>query len=112
MPRGRRRSLLKVRTKKVRNLISNQKFTQINNSGKKTEPRAPKPPNWRLKPNPAIKVLELDPLLETKTDLPFVNAHAHGKLAIRAVLMRDYKLLAECCNNTKVRKIDFGAFLS
>ena len=42
--------------------------------GKKAAaPRAPKPPNWRLKPNAAVTVLDKDPLLETREELPFVN---------------------------------------
>ena len=50
-------------------------------------------PNWRLKPNPAIPVWEKDPLFETKEKVPFVSSLAQSKLAIRAVLVSDMKLL-------------------
>lgn len=62
-----------------------------------------KNPNWRLKDNPDIQVWEKDPLFETKEKVPFVSSLAHSKLAIRAVLVNDMKLLEQVVNdNTKV----------
>ena len=52
-------------------------------------------PNWRLKPNPAITVWEKDPLFETKEKVPFVSSLAQSKLAIRAVLVSDMRLLEQ-----------------
>ena len=62
-----------------------------------------KNPNWKLKDNPDIQVWEKDPLFETKEKVPFVSSLAHSKLAIRAVLVNDMKLLEQVVkDNTKV----------
>ena len=58
-------------------------------------------PNWRLKPNPAITVWEKDPLFETKEKVPFVSSLAQSKLAIRAVLVSDLKLLEQVVKDDK-----------
>ena len=58
-------------------------------------------PNRTLKPNHDIKVWTKDPLFETNEDIPFVSSLGHSKLAIRAVLTNDMKLLEECKKNTK-----------
>ncbi len=67
---------------------------------KKVKKRAksePKLPNWRLKPNEAIRVWDRDPLFESlDEEVPFVSSVAHSKLAIRAVLCDDVGLLKRC----------------
>ena len=76
--------------KKTRKVVSNAKKSKITKTlVDKTNP------NWRLKPNPAISVWEKDPLFETKEKVPFVSSLAQSKLAIRAVLVSDLKLLEE-----------------
>ena len=60
-------------------------------------------PNWRLKANTTINVWEKDPLFESKEKVPFVSSLAQSKLAIRAVLLNDMKLLEQVVkDNTKV----------
>ena len=54
-----------------------------------------------LKANHDIKVWSKDPLFEVNEDIPFVSSLGHSKLAIRAVLTNDMKLLEECRKNTR-----------
>ena len=58
-------------------------------------------PNWRLKPNINVCVLEKDPLFESDDEVPFVSSIAHSKLAIRAVLLNDMKMLKTVVNDVK-----------
>ena len=58
-------------------------------------------PNWRLKPNHNVTVLEKDPLFESDEDVPFVSSIAHSKLAIRAVLLKDMNMLKTVVNDVK-----------
>ena len=58
-------------------------------------------PNRKLKPNHDIQVWTKDPLFEMNEDVPFVSSLGHSKLAIRAVLTNNTKLLEECRKNTK-----------
>ena len=58
-------------------------------------------PNRMLRYNPDIEVLDEDPLFEGDEEVPFVSSLAHSKLAIRAVLTDDMKLLTDCKKNTK-----------
>ena len=58
-------------------------------------------PNWRLIPKTGIAVWESDPLFETKVEVPFVSSISHSKLAIRAVLMNNMKMLKTVVNDTK-----------
>ncbi|KAL5008431.1 hypothetical protein ScPMuIL_014012 [Solemya velum] len=62
--------------------------------GKETKKKAgstekKKGPDKKLKPNLKIKVLEKEPLFETKEAVPFISKSAHAKLVIRAVLLND-----------------------
>jgi len=57
-------------------------------SKKAKEPPPKRHPNWRLKPNETIKVLDKDPLFETNEKVPFVSSVAQSKLAIRAILTK------------------------
>ena len=65
----------------------------------KVEIRSKKPaidksnPNWRLKPNNNITVWQLDPLYESKEEIPFISSIANSRLAIRAVRTNDIKML-------------------
>ena len=84
----------KKATKKTKKVDSKAKKSKMSKTSKaavvdKTNP------NWRLKPNPAITVWEKDPLFETKEKVPFVSSLAQSKLAIRAVLVSDMKLLEQ-----------------
>ena len=58
-------------------------------------------PNWRLKPNIKVCVLEKDPLFESDDEVPFVSSIAHSKLAIRAVLLNDMKMLKKVVNDVR-----------
>ena len=58
-------------------------------------------PNWRLKPNHNVTVLEKDPLFESDEDVQFVSSIAHSKLAIRAVLLKDMNMLKTVVNDVK-----------
>ena len=58
-------------------------------------------PNWRLKPNHNVTVLEKDPLFESDENVPFVSSIAHSKLAIRAVLLKDMNMLKTVVNDVK-----------
>ena len=66
---------------------------------RKVETKTKKPvvdksnPNWRLKPNNNITVWRLDPLYESKEEIPFISSIANSRLAIRAVLTNDIKML-------------------
>lgn len=70
---------------------------------KKKQPgvKVPRPPNWKLKPNPNVKVWDKDPLFESREDVPFVSTSAHSKLVIRAILLRDHALLKACVEDTE-----------
>ncbi|XP_052272329.1 poly [ADP-ribose] polymerase tankyrase-like isoform X2 [Dreissena polymorpha] len=59
----------------------------------KEKPEKKRGPDKDLKPNPKIKVLEKEPFLETRENVEFVSKKVQGKLAIRAVLLNDMKLL-------------------
>lgn len=54
-----------------------------------------KGPDKNLKPNLKIKVIEKDPLFETKDHVPFISKMAHTKLVFRAVLQNDVELLKQ-----------------
>ena len=56
-------------------------------------------PNWRLKPNLNIRVWEMDPLFESKDEVPFVSSITHSRLAIRAVILNDMKMLKTVVND-------------
>eukprot|EP00092_Neocalanus_flemingeri_P072035 GFUD01088588.1.p1 GENE.GFUD01088588.1~~GFUD01088588.1.p1 ORF type:complete len:398 (+),score=109.31 GFUD01088588.1:215-1408(+) len=94
-------------TKKVRNGKNGTKKEKVNKAKKlkKTKEWKEKKkvdrtdPNRRLKPNPNVKVWTKDPLFEMKEKVPFVSGLAHSKLAIRAVLTNDMKLLEQCKDN-------------
>ncbi|XP_013405621.1 tankyrase-like protein isoform X2 [Lingula anatina] len=100
---------MKVVSKKVKKVKKEKKDTKNKDKKKKKEVKAAKvkvkvdltDPNRRLKPNPAIKVWEKDPLFETKENVPFVSSTAHSKLVIRAVLMNDMKLLQQLVDDRK-----------
>lgn len=81
--------------------------------GKKTSPSKKeksdktKGPDKNLKPNPKIKILEKEPFFETKEKVEFVSKSVHGKLAIRAVLLNDKKLLQSLIEDKdRVYKLD------
>ncbi|XP_052767208.1 poly [ADP-ribose] polymerase tankyrase-like isoform X2 [Mya arenaria] len=59
----------------------------------KVKPEKKKGPDKDLKPNTKIKVLEKEPFFETKEKVEFMSKFVQGKLAIRAVLLNDMKLL-------------------
>ncbi|XP_013405042.1 tankyrase-like protein, partial [Lingula anatina] len=98
---------MKVVSTKVKKVKKEKKDTKNKDKKKKKEVKAVKvkvdltDPNRRLKPNPAIKVWEKDPLFETKENVPFVSSTAHSKLVIRAVLMNDMKLLQQLVDDRK-----------
>ena len=72
------------------------------NSAKAKKPKVDKSdPNWRLKPNLNINVSVKDPLFESDDEVPFVSSIAHSKLAIRAVLLNDMKMLKTVVNDVK-----------
>ncbi|XP_052057851.1 poly [ADP-ribose] polymerase tankyrase-like isoform X2 [Mytilus californianus] len=52
-------------------------------------------PDKNLKPNLKIKVIEKDPLFETKDHVPFISKMSHTKLVFRAVLQNDMELLKQ-----------------
>ena len=60
-----------------------------------------KPLNWKLVPNPEVKVLEKDPLFDGAEAMPFISSTANSKLVIRAVLTGNDALLKECIANRK-----------
>ena len=82
--------------KKIKKVIAQKKIT------KAKKPKIDKTdPNWRLKPNLKITVLEKDPLFESDDEVPFVSSIAHSKLAIRAVLLKDMKMLKTVVDDVK-----------
>ena len=58
-------------------------------------------PNRMLRYNPDVEVLNEEPLFEGDEEVPFVSSLAHSKLAIRAVLTDNMKLLKDCKSNIK-----------
>ena len=59
-------------------------------------PKGPRPPNWRVKPNPAVKtVWEKDPFFEMREVVPFVSSINYSKLLFRAVAKKDNALLKQ-----------------
>ena len=50
-------------------------------------------PDKKLKPNLKIKVIEKDPLFETKDHVPFISKMSHTKLIFRAVMQNDLDML-------------------
>ena len=81
-------------TTKEKKVVSNAKKSKISKTSRASVVDKTNP-NWRLKPNPAITVWEKDPLFETKEKVPFVSSLAQSKLAIRAVLVSDMRLLEQ-----------------
>lgn len=66
----------------------------------KKEKKTPSPgkkrgPDKNLLPNPKIKILEKDPLFETKDHVPFISKRAHQRLVFRAVYQNDIDLLKQ-----------------
>ncbi|CAL8148360.1 unnamed protein product [Orchesella dallaii] len=47
----------------------------------------------KLNPKPDLKNYEKDPTFESRLEIPFVSTLAHSRLLIRAVLLKDLKLL-------------------
>ena len=58
-------------------------------------------PNRKLKPNADVLVWSKDPLFEQNDEVPFVSSIAQSRLAIRAVLTNNLKLLEKCKKDTK-----------
>ena len=58
-------------------------------------------PNRMLRYNPDVEVLNEEPLFEGDEEVPFVSSLAHSKLAVRAVLTDNMKLLKDCKSNIK-----------
>ena len=96
--------------KKKAKLSKGNVKSKTKNHAKEKVPKAKKPvkpkvdktnPNWRLKPNTTAPDWSEDPLFEGRQKLPFVSSLSHSKLAIRAVLTGDMKLLQQCVKNTE-----------
>ena len=99
-PNGRKsKKEIKAKTNKIktknRSKIKRNKKQKLMTKVDRTDP------NRRLKPDFNIKVWTKDPLFEMKEYIPFVSSIAHSKLAIRAVLTGDLKLLEQCKENGK-----------
>ncbi|XP_078315747.1 poly [ADP-ribose] polymerase tankyrase-like isoform X2 [Crassostrea virginica] len=62
---------------------------------KKTSPEKKRGPDRNLLPNPKIKILEKDPLFETKDHVPFISKRAHQRLIFRALYQNDNELLKQ-----------------
>ncbi|KAL4238217.1 hypothetical protein ACF0H5_002929 [Mactra antiquata] len=74
---------------------------------KKEKTEKKKGPDRALKPNPKIKILEKEPFFETREKVDFVSKSNKGKLAIRAVLLNDKKLLQSLMDDKEtVYKLD------
>lgn len=62
---------------------------------KKPEKEKKKGPDRNLKPNPKVRIVEKDPLFQTKDHVPFISKMAHGKLVFRAIFQNDTALLKQ-----------------
>ncbi|KAH9500289.1 hypothetical protein Btru_073633 [Bulinus truncatus] len=64
-----------------------------------SEPKRKKPSKKvtikELHPRPDIKVLDLDPLFETREPVPYVSKVANSRLIYRAIYLKDNKLLTK-----------------
>ncbi|ODM89027.1 Poly(ADP-ribose) polymerase pme-5, partial [Orchesella cincta] len=63
----------------------------VSDKGKKT-PKAKKR-KGKLNPKPELTNYEKDPTFESRLEIPFVSTLAHSRLLIRAVILKDLKLL-------------------
>ncbi|XP_045173685.2 poly [ADP-ribose] polymerase tankyrase-like [Mercenaria mercenaria] len=78
-----------------------------NSPQKKEKTEKKKGPDRNLHPNPKIKVLDKEPFFETREKNEFVSKSNQGKLAIRAVLLNDKKLLKSLIEDKEcVYKLD------
>ena len=91
----------KVKTQNKKQKVLKEKKARTSKKQKEKNKVDRTDPNRRLKPNPNITVWTKDPLFEMKENVPFVSSLAHSKLAIRAVLTNDMKLLEQCNQNLK-----------
>ena len=102
---GRKRKINEKESKKCFKNKAMKKSKKVKDQKKSTKAKKPKidksDPNWRLKPNLKITVLEKDPLFESDDEVPFVSSIAHSKLAIRAVLLKDMKMLKTVVDDVK-----------
>ncbi|XP_061174017.1 poly [ADP-ribose] polymerase tankyrase-like isoform X2 [Saccostrea echinata] len=74
---------------------------------KKTSPGKKRGPDRNLLPNPKIKILEKDPLFETKDHVPFISRRAHQRLIFRAVYQNDMDLLKQLLDDDQhIQDID------
>ena len=90
------------RSKKQPNLKQKAKKTKFEPKIVKTKQIEDKSnPNRKLKPNPDVLVWSKDPLFELNEEVPFVSSIAQSRLAIRAVLINNLKLLEKCRKDTK-----------
>ena len=102
---GRKRKINEKESKKCLKNKAMKKSKKVKDQKKSRKAKKPKidksDPNWRLKPNLKITVLEKDPLFESDDEVPFVSSIAHSKLAIRAVLLKDMKMLKTVVDDVK-----------
>ena len=102
---GRKRKIEEKENKKCVKNKSMKETKKVKDQKKSSKAKKPKidktDPNWRLKPNLKITVWEKDPLFESDDEVPFVSSIAHSKLAIRAVLLKDMKMLKTVVNDVK-----------
>ncbi|OWF45703.1 Poly(ADP-ribose) polymerase pme-5 [Mizuhopecten yessoensis] len=62
---------------------------------KKPEKEKKRGPDRKLKPNPKVRIVEKDPLFQTKDHVPFISKNAHAKLVFRAIFQNDIALLKQ-----------------
>ncbi|XP_041358942.1 poly [ADP-ribose] polymerase tankyrase-like [Gigantopelta aegis] len=98
------------KNKKERKKKEPKEKKQKKETGGKGEPKRKKPTKKELElmlhPKPNIKVQEKDIFFETNTPVPFVSKYAHSKLAFRAVIMKNTKLLKKLLkDNVNIYKL-------
>lgn len=71
------------------------KEVEVKKEKKTASPGKKRGPDKNLLPNPKIKILEKDPLFETKDHVPFISKRAHQRLVFRAVFQNDIDLLKQ-----------------
>ncbi|XP_054722688.1 LOW QUALITY PROTEIN: uncharacterized protein LOC129232581 [Uloborus diversus] len=90
----RARETVKVKLKKEggRIIVSNKDGKPVTKVRKIAE---------RLHPNPKVTVFEKDPTFEMNIPIPYVSSSAHSKLIIRAILLKDIKMLDSLLKDTQ-----------
>ncbi|XP_059175605.1 poly [ADP-ribose] polymerase tankyrase-like [Physella acuta] len=75
--------------------LAKVKCAQASKTERKRKSAPKKVADLELHPRPDIKVLELDPLFESREPMPYISKVANSRLVFRAIYLKDNKLLTK-----------------